>query len=252
MNSLAPTFVYTLVALFGLTLGGTWVGIRLAGAPRVSRRVLPFSGGVLVGIAMFWVFPEIAQQYGWWGACCGIAAGFGLLWLVNRYLFAVCPACSHTHDHDVCTRRLHGFTAPPLAAASLHSFFDGWSLGVAQSSAEGVRLAFLAGIAIHKLPEGIALGVLLLAGSGSVWKAWLSCAGVQSFMVAGGLLAVIAAPHLGPYWISSLLSIAAGTFIYLGYHAIESEYRARGMLTAFMPALTGAAGAAALRLVPGL
>jgi zinc transporter ZupT len=253
VNSLRPAFVYTLVALFVLTLGGAYVGIRLGDAPRLSRRVLPFSGGVLVGIAIFWVWPEIADQYGWPGAFCGIAAGFGLLWLVNRYVFAVCPACSRTHDHDACTQRLHGFTAPLLAAASLHSFFDGWSLGVAhEQSAEGVRLAFLAGIAIHKLPEGVALGVLLLAGTGSVWKAWLSCAAVQSFMIAGGLLASIAAPHLGPYWISSLLSIAAGTFIYLGYHAIESEYRARGMLTAFMPALTGAAGAAALRLVPGL
>lgn len=253
VNSLPAAFVYTFAALFGLTLGGACIGIRLADAPRLPRRVLPFSGGVLVGIAIFWVFPEIAERYGWFGAFCGILAGFGLLWLVNRYLFTVCPACSHTHNHDACARRLHGFTVPLLAAASLHSFFDGWSLGVAhEQSAEGVRLAFLAGIGIHKLPEGIALGVLLLAGTGSVWKAWVSCAGVQSFMVAGGLLAVIAAPHLGPSWISSLLSISAGIFIYLGYHAIESEYRAQGMLTAFMPALTGAAGAAALRLVPGL
>lgn len=253
MNSLPPAFIYTLVGVFVLTLLGAYLGIRLGDAPRFSRRVLPFSGGVLVGIAIFWVLPEIAEQYGWPGALCGIAAGFGLLWLINRYVFAVCPACSHTHDHDACTNRLHGFTAPLLAAASLHSFFDGWSLGVAhQQSAEGVRLAFLAGIGIHKLPEGVALGVLLLAGTGSVWKAWVSCAAVQSCMIAGGLLAAIAAPHLGPYWISSLLSIAAGTFNYLGYHAIESEYRARGLLTAFMPALTGAAGAAALRLVPGL
>lgn len=253
MNALPSAFVYSLTALFALTLAAAYVGIRLADAPRLSRQVLPFSGGVLVGIAIFWVFPNIGEQYGWWGAFCGIAAGFCLLWLVNRYVFAVCPACSPTHDHNACAQRLHGFTAPLLAAASLHSFFDGWSLGVAhEQSAEGVRLAFFAGIGIHKLPEGIALGVMLLAGTGSVSKAWLSCAGVQSLMMVGGLLAVIAAPHLGPYWISSLLSIAAGMFIYLGYHAVEGEYRARGMLTAFMPALTGAAGAAALRLVPGL
>jgi len=253
VNSPPAAFVNTLLVLFALTLVGASVGIRLARAPRLSRRVLPFSGGLLVGIAAFWVFPEIAEHYGWLGAFCGIVAGFCLLWLVNRYVFAVCPACSHTHDHDACAARLHGFTAPLLAAASLHSFFDGWSLGVAhEQSSEGVRLAFLAGIGIHKLPEGVALGVLLLAGTGSVWKAWLSCAAVQSCMLVGGFLAVMAAPHLGPYWISSLLSVAAGVFIYLGYHAIESEYRARGMLTAFMPAITGAAGAAALRLVPGL
>ncbi len=241
----------TLLILLALTLAAAWLGIALAGAPSFSR-VLPFSGGVLIGVAAFWVYPEIAAQYGWLGALGGVLAGFSLLWLVNHYVYPVCPACSADHDHAACTKPLHGFSLPLFAAASLHSFFDGWSLGVAQQSSQHVRLAFLAGIGIHKVPEGIALGVLFLAATGSVWKAWASCAAVQSVMVIGGLLAVAAAPHFGPFWISALLSIAAGVFLYLGYHAIESECRERGMRTAFVPALTGAVGAAALRLVPGL
>lgn len=222
----------------------------LAGTGRFPH-VLSFSGGVLLGVAAFWVYPEIAAQYGSVGALCGIVAGFSLLSLVNRYLYAVCPACAHTHDHATCSQRLHGFSAPLFAAASLHSFFDGWSLGIAQEASPYVRLAFLAGIGIHKVPEGIALGVLFLAATGSVWKAWIRCAAVQSVMLLGGLLAIYAAPHFGPYWISALLSMAAGVFVYLGYHTIEGEYRERGVLTAFMPAVTGAAGAAALRLIPG-
>jgi zinc transporter ZupT len=245
--------VRNLFILLALTLASAWIGIRLAGAPKFSRRLLPFSGGVLVGVAAFWILPEIGEQYGWRSAICGICSGFLLLWLVNRFIYSVCPACSHTHDHEACSERLHGFTAPLLTAASLHSFFDGWSLGVAhQQTSESVRLAFLFGIGIHKVPEGIALGVLFLAATGSVWKAWISCAAVQSFMLIGGFFAILAAPHLGSSWIGAILAIAAGIFIYLGYHAIESEYRANGMRTACLPALTGAAGAAVLRLVPGL
>ncbi len=240
----------TLLILLALTLAAAWLGIALGGRASFTR-VLPFSGGVLIGVAAFWVFPEIAAQYGWVGALCGIVVGFSLLWLVNQYLYPVCPACSADHDHASCSQPLHGFSAPLFAAAGLHSFFDGWSLGVAQQSSQEVRLAFLAGIAIHKIPEGLALGVLFLAATGSVWKAWVSCAAVQSVMVIGGLLAVFASPHFGPNWISGLLSIAAGVFFYLGYHAIESECQARGVRTAFWPALTGVAGAAALRLVPG-
>ncbi len=241
----------TLLILLALTLAASWLGIALGGRARFTS-ILPFSGGVLIGVAAFWVFPEIAGQYGWVGALCGILAGFLLLWLVNQFLYPVCPACSTDHDHAGCMEPLHGFSAPLFTAAGLHSFFDGWSLGVAQQSSHEVRLAFLAGIGIHKVPEGIALGVLFLAATGSVWKAWASCAAVQSVMVIGGLLAIVAAPHFGPNWISGLLSIAAGVFVYLGYHAIESECQARGVRTAFWPALTGAAGAAALRLVPGL
>ena len=45
----------------------------------------------------------------------------------DRYICTVCPACSHSHDHDSCSTRLHGF-APMLIASGLHSFLNGWML----------------------------------------------------------------------------------------------------------------------------
>ena len=165
-------------------------------------------------------------------------AGFAGLWLIDRHLYAVCPACSHTHNHESCGRQLHGFATPLLIAASLHSFFDGWSLAVSQQQGfESLRLAFLLGIGVHKLPEGLALGATV----------------AQSLMLAGGILAVFLAPHMGVNWTIGFLAVAAGAFVYLGYHAIDSEYQQRGVATTVMPALAGAVGAAALRVVvPGL
>jgi zinc transporter ZupT len=59
------TGLYTiLIGLFLLTLMGAFAGIRLAEIPSVSRRILPFSGGLLVGIALFWILPEIAERDG--------------------------------------------------------------------------------------------------------------------------------------------------------------------------------------------
>ena len=244
---------FALSGLFLATVCAGYVGIRLARTPRFSSRLLPFSGGVLMGIAAFWIVPEMAEQYGWAVPLAGLAAGFALLLLINRYIYAVCPACAHSHDHDNCAERLHGFAIPLITASSLHAFLDGSALAVVnQQGSESVRAIFFLGISIHKVPEGIALGVLLLAATGSAWKAWLGCAAIQSFMLAGGLAGSILSSHLTPGWVVSLLSLSAGIFVYLGYHAIEGEYRERGLVTAIMPALTGAAGAAALRFVPGL
>lgn len=230
------------------------MGIRLAGVPSISQRVLPFSGGMLVGIAAFWILPEIAQRFGWAGGCAGLVAGFALLSLIDHYLYAVCPACAHTHNHEICTARLHGFAAPLLMAAGLHSFFDGWSLAVSeQKGFESLKLAFLAGIGVHKLPEGLALGALLVAALSTPGRALLGAAAAQSMMLAGGILAVLLAPHLGTNWTIGFLSVAAGAFVYLGYHAVDSEYQQRGLATSLMPALTGAVGAAALKaVVPGM
>ena len=243
-----------LVALLVVTLLGALAGIKLAAIPSTSRQLLPFSGGMLVGIALFWILPEIAAHYSWILACAGLAAGFAALFLVDRYVHPVCPTCSHTHDHGGCRLKLHGFAAPLLVASGVHSFFDGWSLAISQQDGLGdLGLAFLAGIGFHKVPEGLALGALLVAALGSSTKALLGAAAAQSMMLIGGFLAVILAPRLDANWTGGLLSLAAGAFVYLGYHAIETEYQQRGIVTSVMPALTGAVGAAALRsILPGI
>jgi zinc transporter ZupT len=242
--------------LFAFAMAGAALGIRLAEIPSISRRVLPFSGGLLIGVAGFWIGPEIAERYGWAGACFGVAAGFAALWIIDRYAYPVCPLCSpvHAHEHDVCAKRLHGFAWPLVIAAGVHSFFDGWSLGIAQQKGlEDLRAAFFIGVGVHKIPEGIALGVLLLAATGSPRRALLSCAVTQFMMPIGGLAALSLAKNFSPNWTMGFLALVTGFFFFLGYHAIHSSYRERGVATTVMPALTGAIGAAALRsFLPGI
>ncbi len=227
--------------VFSIALIGVVLGISLAEIPDLSRRIVPFSGGVLTGIACFWILPEIAEQVSWVVALAGAGAGFGLLWTIDRFLHPVCEADS-----------LQGFAGPLLAASSVHSFFDGWSLAVAQSGpSNGFRTALLLGVAAHKLPEGLALGVLLLGATGSAWKAGSSAFLVQSTMWLGALMALFLASHLSAYGASALLAVAAGVFVYLGYHAVEGQAHQRGWGNAMVPAALGAAGAALLKLLPG-
>ena len=254
MNPALPDVYPILLALLLVTLLGALAGIKLAAIPSTSRQVVPFSGGMLVGIALFWILPEIAAQYSWILACAGLAAGFGMLLLVDRYVHPVCPTCSHTHDPGGGSLKLHGFAGPLLLASGVHSFFDGWSLAISQQDGLGqIGLAFLTGIAFHKVPEGLALGAMLVAAFGSSTKALVGAAAAQSMMLIGGFLAVVLAPRLDATWTGGLLSLAAGAFVYLGYHAIDTEYQQRGIVKSVMPAVTGAVGAAALRsILPGL
>jgi zinc transporter ZupT len=198
--------------------------------PRASRKVLPWSGVVLIAIAALGVLPEVAQSYGWLRATLWVALGFAALWLINRYVHPVCPSCSHSHDHDACDTRLHGFAAPLIVASSVHSFMDGWSmLASQQQGSEKLRFVFLLAIALHKVPEGLALGAILRSAMRTAWKAAVSSVGAQSMTVAGALVASALAPHLGTQWIGPFLGIAGGSFIYLGYHAIEAEWKRRGV-----------------------
>jgi zinc transporter ZupT len=100
---------------------------------------------------------------------------------------------------------------------------------------------------VHKIPEGLALGVIARASLGTRASALAWCALAQMATVAGAGLESVLAPHLGAQGLHVLLALAGGSFLYLGGHAVHGELRRNGNLT-LVPALTGVAGSSVLRL----
>jgi zinc transporter ZupT len=239
-------FAPALATAVGLT--GALLGLWLTGMRRRVRVVVPFSAGVLLGVALFGLVPELAVELGWGLSLLLFAAGYGLLLVLNRFVYPVCPTCSHDHDHNACPTELHGFAAPLVAAAALHSFLDGWSVATVQLAVPlGLRVAVPLAVALHKLPEGIALGGILRPSLKSRTAAVASCFGAEGATLVGGVLGLVMAPHLGSEWITYPLGIAAGWIFYLGYHAVHEEWKRRGAAPACVSALTGMAGAAAIQ-----
>jgi zinc transporter ZupT len=234
-------------AIFLLAACSAAAGVWLTSWAAFARRLVPFGGGVLMGVAAFWMLPELAQSLGWMAATAWIGAGTVGLWLIDRYVYPVCPACASAHDHDHCEPRLHGFAMPLLAAAALHSALDGWTVMAGQQElAIGTAVVF--GIAAHKVPEGLALGVIARASLVSPAAALGWCVTAQAATLAGAGLEWLVAPYFGVHGTSALLALAGGSFLYLGGHAVHGEMRRSGPAPAFFPALTGVAGSSVLRL----
>ena len=235
-----------IATLIGVT--GVFIGLWLTTAGRRTRLVVPFSAGVLLGVVLFGLLPELVEEIGWPVTGIFFAGGYGLLFMINRHVAPVCPTCSHDHDHLHCDTVLHGFAAPLIGASMLHSFFDGWSIATVQlASHQGIRLAVALAIALHKIPEGIALGAIVRASVISRSTALFWCVLVEGVTLIGGVLGLAIAPRLGAAWITYPLGLAAGWLFYLGAHALHEEWKRRGAVLACTTALTGLAGAAALQ-----
>jgi zinc transporter ZupT len=215
------------------------MGLWLTGLRHRVGPALAFSAGVLLGVTAFGLLPELAGANGWPASLLLFAAGYGLLLAVNRFVYPVCPTCAS---------ELHGFGVPLVSAAAIHSFLDGWSIVSVQRAAPlGLRIAVPLAITLHKLPEGIALGGVLRAAVASRGKALLCCGLAEGATLAGAALGIALAPRLGFAWTSYPLGITAGWLFYLGYHAVEEEWRRRGAVPALTATLAGVAGAAVVQ-----
>jgi zinc transporter ZupT len=218
-SSTTALLFFALIALIA-----SYVGLVISGVPELSRRVVPFSGLMLLLVSFAWVLPELAEDLGWFSGLSLMLAGFAILWLIDKNLYPVCPSCSHTHDHDTCITRLHGFAGPLVAATVVHSMFDGWALAAAHTAG---RQGIWAGVVLHKIPECVAFGIILRAAMKSRRNAFIAAIFVQVAMLAGAALENVLAPHIAPFWMQALLAIAGGTFLYLGFHAVHAEWKRR-------------------------
>ncbi len=219
----------------------------------VAAMAVPFIAGILLGVALFGLLPELVLEAGWGVSLLLSGAGYGLLIAVDRYVHDVCPISSHTHKHSGAAgsiRELHGFAAPLLAAAAIHSFLDGWSVATSQAAGPlGLRVAVPLAVSLHKVPEGIALGGIVCAAMGSAtvglrMRALIGCILAEGCTLAGAVMGLKLAPQLGEHWVVYPLGLTAGWIFYLGFHAVQEEWKHRG---AFVSALTGLAGAAAIQ-----
>jgi len=234
-------------AIFFLAACSAAAGAYLTTSEAFSRKLVPFGGGILMGVALFWLLPEIAEVLGWPVAVAWTFGGAAALWLFDRFVHPVCPACSPAHDHTHCETRLHGFALPLLAAAALHSALDGWAVMAGQNHPYlGPALVFA--IAAHKVPEGLALGVIARASLTTRFAALSWCIAAEAATLLGAGLELALAPYLGVTVLHALLAVAGGSFLYLGGHAVHGELRRSGNGRAFVPALTGVAGSSVLRL----
>ena len=210
--------------LAALGLAGVLVGLWLGQSRMVVNLAAGAAGGLLFGIALFWLIPEIAESAGWGAALGMTAAACALLALID-YLFL--------HSDQPAGRASFG---PILAASALHSFIDGWSVR-ALANMQIAGFAAPLGLALHKIPEGIAIGWIARQNVASRLRAGLAAAAVELLTVVGAMVE----PHVnrsgvaafGAWWTSGVVAVVAGSFLFLGGHALLPNRRDRAAVLVF-------------------
>ena len=220
--TVTPVLIRILAALAVAVAGGGLSAI----AARTHRQLCAFislGAGTLLGVAIFGIFPECLEALRWWEFLLGVASGYLLFAIVSRYIFPVCPACAASHFDEVTTHRLTEFALAMMIALAIHCVVDGLALAVGHEESRAVDLSVTVAICVHKFPEGLALGALLLGGGfGRQRSLWLVAA-VESTTILGAVLGWFLLRNLSAVWLALALANAGGGFFYLGAHALLGE-----------------------------
>lgn len=172
--------------------------------------VLGFSAGAVLGVALFNLLPESIELtsgvYDVQVVAILAAVGFSIYMLVDR-LFSI-----HQHDKDDCENPRHNGKLGALALL-LHSYLDGFGIGLAFKISPAIGLVVAVAVLAHKFSDGInTISVLAKNKDGlKDAKKWLIANSVSPVVgVASSYFISVSESTLG-----LILSVFIGLFLYI-------------------------------------
>ena len=212
-----------IVGAFAIAFAGGALSALFARTHKQLCAFISLGAGSLLGVAVCGIGPEVLRSLSWWQFVLGAGSGYLLFAVVGKYIFHVCPACAASHFDEATTHRLAEFGLAMMAALAIHCTVDGLALAAGQGESKALDWSVTLAICVHKFPEGLALGALLLGGGfRRRTMLWLVVA-VESTTIWGGIIGWLLLKNVSMLWLALALIHAGGGFVYLAIHAVVGE-----------------------------
>jgi zinc transporter ZupT len=226
--------IFRVVLAFGLALAGGAISVAVGVSHHRLCGLISLAAGTLLGVTVFAIVPECRESMLWWELLLALASGYVVFFLISKYVYHVCPACAASHFDEATTHRFSEIAGALVIALGVHSTMDGLALVAGHEGHRQTDLSMLLAICVHKVPEGLALGALLLGAGYKRGRAVVWVALVESTTLLGGVLGFVALPRVSPFWVGAVLAHAGGGFVYLAAHAVLGELvkHAKGVVLA--------------------
>jgi zinc transporter ZupT len=215
--------------LFALAGGAISVTLRLSHRPLCA--LISLAAGTLLGVTLFAIAPETLASDSCWSVIIAAASGYALFFLISKYVHHVCPACAASHFDADAARHFSEIATAMIFALTIHSTSDGIALGVGGQShrAEAtLNWSLFLALCVHKLPEGLALGSLLVGAGFDRARTIAWVAATEATTLLGGVIGFFFLSRASTFWLGLLMAHVGGGFIYLATHAVVGELLKHG------------------------
>lgn len=226
------------VAVLAAILGATIVFLIKKISHFSLCLLISFAAGALLAVTIFDLIPETLNAVGWIGTALSFLSGYVLFFLLTKYVFHVCPACAASHTEA----NFRAITFSMILALGVHSLMDGLAVYGSVVNQSGMGVSLFAAVASHKIPEGMAL-VLVMRQSG--WRRTTAlgvCVGLELLTtLGGGFIGFYMTPLVQAFSMGYLFGHIGGGFIFLVIHALLSEAMKRHPRSTLAALLSGGA-----------
>lgn len=230
MSPLLTVFVYGVVTALATGIGALPFLFLRGVSPRAVASANAVAGGLMLG-ASFGIVAE-GTGYGWWQTLVGGLLGVLFILATERWLGQ--PTLEGATE-GLHARRM----ALIVVVMTVHSFAEGVAVGVSFGGGMALATAITLAIAVHNVPEGLAISAVLRPRGATV----LACIGWSVFSSLPQPLMAVPAFAFVETFRKALpwgLGFAAGAMVFMVLEELlpEAYDQARRPLVAILVSLT--------------
>ena len=238
MINIINIILFSAVAgILGMGLGG-FISAVLMRRPseRMICCLLSFAAGVMVSIVCFGLVPETLELTNPFICTLGLVMGIVVIMVLNR----VTDRITETKEENLKIHHTHeelyhasGIIKNPskmirygllmFAAIALHNVPEGIAIGAGGIYDFNLGVLIAAMIAFHNIPEGMAVAAPLLAGGINRWKVVFLTSLAGGTTLLGGLIGV-GIGNISDLAVALSLSSAGGAMLYIVFGEILPQF----------------------------
>jgi ZIP family zinc transporter/zinc and cadmium transporter len=203
------------VAALGNVLGALAVTRRAARGLKLIEHFVAFGAGFMLAVAIMEILPEALVKSGSLAPAL-VLAGYLAVHLTQHTITPHFHFGEETH----AVTSIAGTSA--LVGLLLHTFFDGVAIASAFLVRAELGVMVFVAIFLHKLPEGVMISSLMMAGGRSGGRA----VGAAAMLGAATLAGVALTDQVG-FLVRHGLALSAGVTIYVAASNLVPEFQGK-------------------------
>lgn len=197
--------------------GGGLLAIRTKHFPHWwERTLLALGAGFLIALVFLELIPEsfeLTKDHEL--SVLAMLVGFSVLHFfehtfVEHFHFGE-ETHSHAHEHS----HPHTSAFGAVGGLTLHAFFDGMAIGSIASVRSELGILIAAAIILHKIPEGMTVASIMMAGKRSVRQTRLATLLLGLSTIVGAVIAMLAV-GINESVMGFMFAFSAGAALYVG------------------------------------